>query len=144
MGIFTTEPTACRFGGPFPEIRESLTKKETWVFLFGFFAVLVIGIRWPSVWEFSALSFFPVGAVGYGVISSGEIRKPTMLRTLILIVVFHSLLFAGLLSIQNKLPKILARDFGAYVFIVIEVVVIEAMLRSNRRKTNSNMQIQEK
>ena len=46
---------------PFPEIREAITRWQTWVALLGFFGVLSFAIHWPALYEFLLLCCFPAG-----------------------------------------------------------------------------------
>ncbi len=122
-------PGGMPFGrdGPFPEIRDAFTQRRTWLFVFGYLFILIYAVHWPVAWEFSLLCL-PAGVFCWAAISSGAIRKRTMLRTVIKVAAVHCVLLAGALYLWNKSPQRIDGDFGFW-FIAIEVGVIALLMR---------------
>jgi hypothetical protein len=121
--------------GSFPEIRDALTQKRTWILVFGFFAVLSLAVRWPGIfgiiWEFSLLCCFPTGLFVWAAVSSGAVRKPPMAKIVIIVVVVHCLLLATTVYFWSKSPKLITDNY-ALIFVAVEVAVIALLVRLAR------------
>ena len=121
---------------PFPEIRDALLRKTTWVWVSAFFAAMFVALYWPFVWEFSLLCCFPVPLFCYGAISSGVIHRPGVKRICIAVVAVHCLLLAGTLYLWRVSPKSVGGDFG-FGFVVIELALIGLLMRFARPSSSA-------
>ena len=120
--------------GPFLEIRDALTRKEAWLWLLGLFAVFVVAVRLPFVWEFSLLCCItPAPLFCYGTVRSGVIHQPGITKVLVTIAALHCLLITSTLYLWKKSPKSINGDFG-WGFIAIEVTVIALLMWFTRKR----------
>ena len=117
----------------FPEIRDALTHKRTWILVLGFFAALVAALYWPFAWEFSLLCCFPAPLFCYGAVRSGVIHRPGMKKIFITVVAVHCILLAGTVYLWREFPKSITADFG-FGFVMIELAVIAVLIRFARQK----------
>lgn len=128
---------------PFPEIRDALLRKETWIWILAFLAALIVAVSWPFVWEFSLLCCFPVPLFFYGTVRSGVIHRPGMMKVCITLAVVHCVLLAGTLYLWRESPKSITGDFG-FAFVVIECAIIGLLMRfvkpeSSTRRANQSV-----
>jgi hypothetical protein len=121
--------------GPFAEIRDAFTQKRTWLFALRYLFILIYAVRWPVAWELSLLCL-PAGLFCWAAISSGAIRRRTMLRTVTKVVAVHCVLLAGTLYLWSKSPRRIDGDFGFW-FIAIEIGVIALLVHfaGNEKET---------
>jgi len=117
--------------GAFPEIRDALTHKATWIWIVGYIAVLIVAIRWPFLWEFSVLCCFPAPFFCYGVIRSRAIHSPGIMKIAVAVAAIHCVLLAGTLYLWKNFPKSITGDYG-FGFVLVEVAVIELLMRFAR------------
>jgi hypothetical protein len=120
---------------PFPEIRDALTQKRTWILALACVGLLAFMVHWPSifgiVWEFSFLCCFPAGIFVWAVISSGAAHKPPMGKIVAIVLVLHCVLLVATGYLWSRNAKSITADF-AVAFVVIELAVIWLLMRFAR------------
>ena len=123
----------------FPEIRDALTRKGTWIWALGFLALLIAALHWPFVWEFTLLCCFPAPLFCYGAVRSGVIHSPGMTKIVVTVVVLHCVLLAGTLYLWSEFPKSISGDFG-FGFVAFEIAVIALLMRFTRPRPSQSAQ----
>lgn len=130
-----TELANANHNGPFPELRDALTRKGTWFWLLGFCAVLIVACRWPFVWMFSLYCCItPAPLFCYGVVRSGAIHRAGMMKIFITLLTLHCVLLAATLYLWRKFPTSTTGNSFGLGFIAIEAAAIPLLIWFTREK----------